>query len=130
MAGILFTAASGMVDKEKKAFASGRRYEEDSVKEDSTKEDLALQMTKEVIGALRRFLNDEVNKLEFALSVIGEHFLKPETGKVLLITHALPEEKVAAKVTKKGNNCSYFEVAIFIIEIKEQSFELLLAYFY
>ena len=65
----------------------------------SSPEELALQMTKEMVNGLRSFINDEYNELEYALNIIGEHFLKPGTGRVILISRDRPAEKIAKEVS-------------------------------
>ena len=42
----------------------------------------------------RRFVNDELNELDFAVSHIAENFLKPETGVLAVVTHSTPELNV------------------------------------
>ena len=40
-------------------------------------DDLALRMMLETVTALRMFVNDEVNELQFAISAVAENMLRP-----------------------------------------------------
>lgn len=52
-------------------------------------------------GALRRFVNDEINELEFALRVVAGSYLKPGSGLLFVMTHSPVEEKIAEKTLKE-----------------------------
>jgi 16S rRNA C1402 N4-methylase RsmH len=56
--------------------------------------DLALSMMRETVTALRMFVNDEINELDFAIRAIAENVLKPG-GTLLAVLHTDPETKVA-----------------------------------
>ncbi len=58
--------------------------------------DLALRMMLETVTALRMFVNDEINELDFAFRAVAEGFLKKDTGVLLSILHTKPEERVAS----------------------------------
>lgn len=49
------------------------------------------------ITALRMFVNDELNQLDFAIRNIARHFLKPEVGTLAVIAHNEAEQKVVHK---------------------------------
>ncbi len=50
--------------------------------------------------ALRIFVNDELNELHFAISVVAENFLRPGSGVLALVTRSYEEEKVRDKQTR------------------------------
>lgn len=52
-------------------------------------------------AALRRFVNNEINELEFGLRVVAGSYLKPGTGLLFVMTHSPVEEKVAEKTLKE-----------------------------
>lgn len=54
---------------------------------------LAYAMLEQTVTALRMFVNDELNELEFALRVVAENLLKPG-GILLAIVHTDPEAKI------------------------------------
>ncbi len=56
---------------------------------------LSTRMIGECLTALRRFVNDELNELHFAISVVAENFLKPNTGILLTILQEGPEVSLA-----------------------------------
>ena len=47
-------------------------------------DDLALRMMLETVTALRMFVNDEVNELQFAISAVAENMLRPGNHHLLL----------------------------------------------
>ena len=46
------------------------------------------------VTALRMFVNDELNQLDYAIRVIARKFLKPELGVLAVIVHNEAEQKV------------------------------------
>lgn len=59
------------------------------------------EMMELTIAALRRFVNDEINELDFGLRVVAGTYLKPGTGLLFVITHSPVEEKIAEKTLKE-----------------------------
>jgi len=55
---------------------------------------LALRMMQDTVTALRIFVNDEINELQFAISAVAQNMLRPG-GKLLAVLHTKPEWKVA-----------------------------------
>ena len=47
---------------------------------------LALRMMLETVTALRMFVNDELNELQFAISAVAENMLKPGKRSIVLLS--------------------------------------------
>ena len=63
-------------------------------------DDLALRMMLETVTALRMFVNDEVNELQFAISAVAENMLRP--GKQTIFCSSF------------GSPCTMYRVGLFI----------------
>ena len=55
------------------------------------------------VTALRMFVNDELNQLDFAIREIATRFLKPEVGTLAVIVHNEPEKHIVHKCLKEVN---------------------------
>merc|ERR1712018_1020171 len=55
------------------------------------------------VTALRMFVNDELNQLDFAIREIATRFLKPEFGTLAVIVHNEPEKHIVRKCLKEVN---------------------------
>lgn len=53
------------------------------------------------VTALRMFVNDELNQLEFAIREVAGYFLKPEVGVLAVIVHSEAERKLVHKTLKE-----------------------------
>ena len=53
------------------------------------------------VTALRMFVNDELNQLDFAIREIATRFLKPEVGTLAVIVHNQAEQQVVYKCLKE-----------------------------
>ena len=97
----MLEGASAMVTKETEGLGDAE-----------SKEELAKKMTREVLYGLRSFLNDECNELEYALNIIGEHFLRPETGVIILVSRCRSEERIAKEVSAELPRVQIFPESI------------------
>jgi 16S rRNA C1402 N4-methylase RsmH len=63
-------------------------------------------MLEQTLTSLRRFVNDEVNELDFAVRVVAAAFLKPGSGLLFAMVHSPLEEKIVEKGSILQNTVS------------------------
>ncbi len=63
--------------------------------------DVRREMMELTTTSLRRFVNDEINELDFGVRVVAGSYLKPGTGLLFVMVHSPVEEKVVEKCLKE-----------------------------
>ena len=63
--------------------------------------DVRREMMELTTTSLRRFVNDEINELEFGVRVVAGSYLKRGTGLLFVMVHSPVEEKVVEKCLKE-----------------------------
>ena len=70
-------------------------------------DDLALRMMLETVTALRMFVNDEVNELQFAISAVAENMLRPGKQTIFCSSFGTPCTRDPPSAKKKGGRLRF-----------------------
>jgi len=82
---------------------------------------IAKRMMRETLVALRMFVNNDINELQFAVNNVARNFLKPETGVLIAIVGTDAETAIMERSLKQAADSAMSEQKIAISESGKKS---------